>query len=130
MSDTTPTGRDLDRAIAERLGWRTQFLRQSGYEWYADAWALINPSEDYATPETGAKSENEAWAYIPHYHSDANATLAELMRRNLAPTVCSFDGAFAASVEDDGPIMVHGETPAHALALLLLAVLEARTDDR
>lgn len=69
-----PAGRELDRVIAERVGWAVEchkvvYPTSSSYDYYR----LIGPNgeekRDYDIPEA-------AWQDAPHYSTDANAALS------------------------------------------------------
>jgi hypothetical protein len=80
-----PAGRDLDRAIAERLGWRVENFnpRPNGIMIKTiNSWMLLPPGKDadwwIRDPHAGYVSERDAWAHSQAYSTDLNAAMTLL----------------------------------------------------
>ena len=123
------TGRALDRAIAEALGWRINIVNdpQAPYaEVFAPDGTEVTPNND---PQWAYAPFNYHEAY-PAYHADANATLAVCAERgwylsftgNTALIAYPIGGDFARTHRGDGT------TPQEAGARALLAALTATAD--
>ena len=128
------TGRALDKAIAEALGWRVEPVNEAGYD--ANWVQVFDPSGD----RCGYLNDHGNWVerihvdrldlVIPSPSADANATLAVCAERgwylsftgNTALIAYPIGGDFARTHRGDGT------TPQEAGARALLAALTATAD--
>lgn len=70
---TMEAGRELDRVVAERLGWRIDIENGDVYDEKGDYIPSDNP---YGESREIGYTENELWGRCSHYSTDANAALA------------------------------------------------------
>lgn len=143
MSDANAqlTGRDLDRAIAERLGYTVrQAIADDDHLYFAagtPVFCLVDPRGvavdlfDFILIHEIIDTEDHAWRSAPVFHADANVTLAACTEcgwylsftGNSALIAYDIGGGFSRTHRGDGA------TPQEAAARALLAALsDARAE--
>lgn len=115
-----PAGRELDRLIAERLGWRVDLEHGDVYDQDGE----FVPPDDRRTWDRNP-SENELWSQVPEYSTDLNAATTLLahffwrltgtpdMKTNEVHYYCTFDS----HTDYAGMDTIHVYAPTVALAI-------------
>ncbi len=116
-----PAGRELDRALAEMLGWTVMS--------HEGIYVLVTPGD--RTWQGGLESEDEAWGFVPHYSTDANAALSlpihnlQMLEINVCPavmkTIARIEEAPISSRSRMNLVWQSSDTPALAIVRAWLA---------
>lgn len=139
---TCPAGRELDKLIAERLGWRVEDYNAPPRESMIktiNSWMILGPGEDakywISHSHHGYVTAEQAWDALlegSHWSTSVDAALSLVNQKGVGVTFSQYYGSptwMAAIVDEVGKHIYdyhRADTPAEAIVKAFLAWKDAQ----